>query len=97
MDGELNELIENLILADQQTKLTEVVSRLEKSSSKETHVESYRSNKMGGEDYFNKHNFEGASEIEWLLCDLLDCKRIDLYVKFEEIVPQSKLSTLNQD
>jgi len=25
MDGELNELIENLILADQQTKLTEVV------------------------------------------------------------------------
>ena len=50
-----------------------------------------------GEDYFNKHNFEGArQEIEWLLCDLLDCKRIDLYVKFEEIVPQSKLSTLNQ-
>ena len=50
-----------------------------------------------GEDYFNKHNFEGArQEIEWLLCDLLDCKRIDLYVKFEEIVPQSKLSTLNR-
>ena len=50
-----------------------------------------------GEDYFNKHSFEGPrQEIEWLLCDLLDCKRIDLYVKFEEIVPQSKLSTLNQ-
>jgi len=48
-----------------------------------------------GEGYFKKNNFDSPKqEIEWLLCDLLDYKRVDLYVNFEEIVPKNKLSTL---
>lgn len=50
-----------------------------------------------GEGYFNKNNFDSPKqEIEWLLCDLLDYKRVDLYLNFEEIVPIYKLSTLNK-
>ena len=50
-----------------------------------------------GESYFNKNNFDSPKqEIEWLLCDLLDYKRVDLYLNFEEIVPKNKLSTLNK-
>lgn len=50
-----------------------------------------------GEGYFNKNNFDSPKqEIEWLLCDLLDYKRVDLYLNFEEIVPKNKLSTLNK-
>ena len=50
-----------------------------------------------GEGYFNKNNFDSPKqEIEWLLCDLLDYKRVDLYLNFEEIVPINKLSTLNK-
>ncbi|MEC7872752.1 MAG: peptide chain release factor N(5)-glutamine methyltransferase [Candidatus Neomarinimicrobiota bacterium] len=50
-----------------------------------------------GEGYFNKNNFDSPKqEIEWLLCDLLDYKRVDLYLNFEEIVSKNKLSTLNK-
>ena len=50
-----------------------------------------------GEGYFNKNNFDSPKqEIEWLLCDLLDYKRVELYLNFEEIVPKNKLSTLNK-
>ena len=50
-----------------------------------------------GEGYFNKNNFDSPKqEIEWLLCDLLDYKRVDLYLNFEEIVPKNKLHTLNK-
>ena len=39
-----------------------------------------------GEEYFDKNGFESPKqEIEWLLCDLLNYKRVDLYVNFEEI------------
>ena len=39
-------------------------------------------------------------EIEWLLCDLLTCNRVDLYLKFENthyylVIPQLKNLTLN--
>ena len=40
-----------------------------------------------GESCFEKNNFENPKqEIEWLLCDLLERKRADLYVNFEESV-----------
>jgi len=50
-----------------------------------------------GEDYFNKNQFESPKqEIEWLLCDLLNYKRVDLYVNFEEIVSPDKLAQLKK-
>ena len=48
-----------------------------------------------GEDYFKSKAFENPKqEIEWLLCDLLGLKRIDLYVKFEDKINNSKLNKL---
>ena len=50
-----------------------------------------------GEEYFDKNDFESPKqEIEWLLCDLLNYKRVDLYVNFEEIVSPSKLKLLRE-
>ena len=50
-----------------------------------------------GEEYFDKNDFESPKqEIEWLLCDLLNYKRVDLYVNFEEIVSPSKLKLLKE-
>lgn len=50
-----------------------------------------------GEDYFNKNEFESPKqEIEWLLCDLLSYKRVDLYVNFEEIVALAKIEVLKK-
>ena len=50
-----------------------------------------------GEEYFDKNGFESPKqEIEWLLCDLLNYKRVDLYVNFEEIVSPSKLKLLRE-
>ena len=50
-----------------------------------------------GEDYFKKNEFENPKlEIEWLLCDLLNYKRVDLYVNFEEIVSSAKLAVLRK-
>ena len=50
-----------------------------------------------GEGYFNKNEFESPKqEIEWLLCDLLNYKRVDLYVNFEEIVSTTKLKLLKK-
>jgi len=50
-----------------------------------------------GEDYFNKNDFESPKqEIEWLLCDLLSYKRVDLYVNFEEIVALAKIEVLKK-
>jgi len=50
-----------------------------------------------GEEYFNKNEFESPKqEIEWLLCDLLNYKRVDLYVNFEEIVSTTKLKLLKK-
>ncbi len=48
-----------------------------------------------GEDYFKTKNFENPKqEIEWLLCDLLGLKRIDLYVKFEDKINDVNLNKL---
>jgi len=48
-----------------------------------------------GEEYFELKGFENPKqEIEWLLCDLLQLKRIDLYLKFEDIINKSKLKKL---
>jgi release factor glutamine methyltransferase len=48
-----------------------------------------------GEEYFKLKGFENPKqEIEWLLCDLLQLKRIDLYLKFEDIINKSKLKKL---
>ena len=48
-----------------------------------------------GEEYFKLKGFENPKqEIEWLLCDLLELKRIDLYLKFEDIINKSKLKKL---
>ena len=50
-----------------------------------------------GEDYFNNNKFENPKqEIEWLLCDLLNYKKNDLYINFEEIVSQEKQALLKK-
>ena len=50
-----------------------------------------------GEDYFYKNDFESPKqEIEWLLCDLLNYKRVDLYINFDEIVLPIKLKLLKK-
>ncbi len=48
-----------------------------------------------GDDYFSEKGFESPRrEIEWLLQSLLNCKRVDLYLRFEEPIEKSKLETL---
>ena len=48
-----------------------------------------------GEKYFRFKGFENPKqEIEWLLCDLLNYKRIDLYIEFEKTIPGSELNQL---
>jgi len=48
-----------------------------------------------GETYFKGKNFDNPrSEIEWLLQDLLNYKKIDLYLKFEEEIDSEKLFIL---
>ena len=48
-----------------------------------------------GEEYFQSKGFESPKqEIEWLLCDLLNYKRIDLYIQFEQPILRSDLDKL---
>ena len=48
-----------------------------------------------GKEYFRSKGFENPiQEIEWLLCDLLNYKRIDLYLEFENTISDSKLDQL---
>ena len=48
-----------------------------------------------GEEHFRSKGFENPKqEIEWLLCDLLNYKRIDLYLEFENTISDSKLDQL---
>jgi len=48
-----------------------------------------------GEDFFKSKDFEYPKrEIEWLLCDLFNFKRIDLYTNFEMQINAAQLSTL---
>ena len=47
------------------------------------------------ESYFKEKGFENPrSEIEWLLRALLNCNRMDVYLRFEEPLSQTQLSTL---
>ena len=48
-----------------------------------------------GESYFKRKDFDNPKqEIEWLLCDLLGLKRIDLYIKFEDKINDVNLNKL---
>jgi release factor glutamine methyltransferase len=48
-----------------------------------------------GEDYFSARHFEHPRrEIEWLLGELLEYRRIDLYLQFEEPISKEHLSRL---
>ena len=45
-----------------------------------------------GTDHFTAKGLDNARrEMEWFLCDVLDCERIDLYVRFEEIMHETEL------
>ena len=47
------------------------------------------------ESYFKEKGFENPrGEIEWLLRAVLDCSRMDVYLRFEEPLSQSQLATL---
>ena len=47
------------------------------------------------EAYFEKKSFEKPrTEIEWLLCSLLDCERLELYLRYDEPLSKSQLETL---
>jgi release factor glutamine methyltransferase len=46
-----------------------------------------------GEDYFvSKGIFNAKLEVEWFLCHILDCQRIDLYVQFEQPLMKNELN-----
>jgi len=45
-----------------------------------------------GEDYFLSKGISNAKlEVEWFLCHILNCQRIDLYVQFEEPLMKNEL------
>jgi release factor glutamine methyltransferase len=47
------------------------------------------------EIYFKEKDFDNPRlEIEWLLCALLDCNRIDIYLRFEEPLSKQQLKKL---
>ena len=48
-----------------------------------------------GTDHFTEKGIENSRrEMEWFLCDVLDCERIDLYVRFEELMNEDELEKL---
>ena len=48
-----------------------------------------------GTDHFTEKGLKNSRrEIEWFLCDVLDCERIDLYVRFEELMNENELEKL---
>ena len=49
------------------------------------------------EEYFSEKEFDSPRrEIEWLLCSLLKCKRIDIYIRFEEPLTKLQLKILKE-
>ena len=49
------------------------------------------------DEYFSLKGFdEPRQEIEWMLTDILDCKRFDLYLRFEEPLTSDQLELLHQ-
>ena len=50
-----------------------------------------------GTDHFTAKGLDNARrEMEWFLCDVLDCERIDLYVRFEEIMHETELDVFRK-
>jgi len=50
-----------------------------------------------GEDYFISKNISNAKlEVEWFLCHILDCQRIDLYVQFEQPIIKKELAQFKE-
>ena len=48
-----------------------------------------------GEKYFKQKGFiNPKNEIEWLICNLLDCKRLDIYMRYDETLSKSQLTKL---
>ncbi len=48
-----------------------------------------------GKSFFSKRNFENPkAEIEWLLCSLFKCNRLDIYMRFEEPLDKAQLIQL---
>ena len=48
-----------------------------------------------GNDHFAQNGIKNSrSEIEWFLCDVLNCKRIDLYIQFEDLLYGNDLTKL---
>ena len=49
-----------------------------------------------GTDHFTEKGIENARrEMEWLLCNVLDVERIDLYLKFEHLLKADELKKLH--
>jgi len=49
------------------------------------------------DDYFSLKGFDNPrQEIEWMLTDILDCERFDLYLRFEEPLTSDQLELLHQ-
>ena len=47
------------------------------------------------DSYFREKSHQNSRlEIEWMLCSLLNCERLDLYMRFDEPLSGSQLSTL---
>ena len=50
-----------------------------------------------GTDHFAEKGINNARrEMEWFLCDVLDCQRIDLYIQFEDLLHEKDLTKLRQ-
>jgi len=49
------------------------------------------------DEYFSLKGFDAPrQEIEWMLTDILDCERFDLYLRFEEPLTSDQLELLHQ-
>ena len=50
-----------------------------------------------GTDHFAEKGISNARrEMEWFLCDVLDCQRIDLYIQFDDLLHENNLIKLRQ-
>ncbi len=50
------------------------------------------------DEYFSLKGFDKPrQEIEWMLTDILDCERFDLYLRFEEPLTSDQLELLHQE
>ena len=50
-----------------------------------------------GTDHFAEKGINNARrEMEWFLCDVMDCQRIDLYIQFEDLLHENDLIKLRK-